>query len=579
MRDDDYTSLRREFLGVGLTGTMIGLAGCTEYINLDTSSENNDEGPIPDIDTAGFRFDYDNERQAVTIEFTGGANIKAGNLQIQHEGGREVRWAELGSTTAGPDEYIKTGATAVLGSEVLNWETPIQSDGLIRVIYVGKETPATLDRYSPPESTVIETTVPNSSDENVSNEEISDGQISDEEARSERLNLGWKTKTEGNADINVITEESLDLRVFKCSTAVATKQLGEISGEIEISFDYELKSDQWFEQGMFVVIEDGKEVYRSFKNGQDTLINHTHSKTETGSVDETVSVNGDVNIDFRIEPSPYCDAGDHGNTYLNVENVKINKSSKDNDATPPSISAFSIADTGDQKIRISFDSSEQLSSIEATISGAESATLTTGDFAEADSNSTLITYEATYQVISGGTYTASLDQVVDRNGNTAGVGKSVSVTTESSADTEIEINGWETDTEGDANIDVVNTEAINLQVFKCGNATASTNIGEIGGEVEISFDYELEADQWFEQGMFVVIEDGEEVYRSFKNGQDTLINHTRSKTETGSVSKAFSVSGDVSIDFRIEPSPYCDAGDHGNTYLRVENIRFTPNPT
>ena len=578
MRDNDYTSLRREFLGVGLTGTMIGLAGCTENINLDTFSENNDEDPVPDIDTAGFRFDYDYERQAVTIEFTGGANIKAGNLQIQHEGGREVRWAELGSTTAGPDEDIKIGATAVLSSEVLNWETPIQSDGLIRVIYVGKETPATLDRYSPPEPTVIETTVPNSSDEETSDEETSDKETSDEETRSESSNLGWKTKTEGDANINIITEESLGLRVFKCSTAVATKQLGETSGEIEISFDYELETDQWFEQGMFVVIEDGKEKYRSFENGQDTLINHTRGKTETGSVNETISVDGDVSIDFRIEPSPYCDAGDHGNTYLRVENVKINRISKKNDATPPSISAFSIADTGDQQIRISFDSSNQLSLIEVTISGAESATLTTSDFSEADSNSTLITYEATYQAISGGTYTASLDQAVDRNGNTAGISKSVSVTTESSADSEIEIDGWETDTEGDANIDVVNTEAINLQVFKCGNAAASTNIGEIGGELEISFDYELEADQWFEQGMFVVIEDGEEVYRSFKNGQDTLINHTRGKTENGSVNEAVSVNGDVNIDFRIEPSPYCDAGDHGNTYLRVENIRFTANP-
>ena len=133
----------------------------------------------------------------------------------------------------------------------------------------------------------------------------------------------WDTTTDGDADARALDTETLELRVFKCSTAVASTNLGEIRGEIEISFDYELTAQQWFEQGMFVVVEDGSETYRSFESGANTLIEHTRGETERGSVSETVAVDGDVDLDFRIEPSPHCRAGDHGETALRVENVDV----------------------------------------------------------------------------------------------------------------------------------------------------------------------------------------------------------------------------------------------------------------
>jgi len=161
MRDTDYTSLRREFLGVGLTGAMVGLAGCSDSVTIKTGSDGNDESTeTPDIDTARFSFSYDEAANQARIEFTGGAAIDAGNVQIRHDAGREVRWAELGSTTAGPDEDIEAGAVAVLGPEILNWEAPIEGGETIRLIYTGKETPATLERYTPPGETGTGTTVP-----------------------------------------------------------------------------------------------------------------------------------------------------------------------------------------------------------------------------------------------------------------------------------------------------------------------------------------------------------------------------------------------------------------------------------
>jgi hypothetical protein len=606
MRDTDFNSLRREFLGAGLTGAMVGITGCSDSVTIKTEgddedpNENGESTETPDIDTANFTFEYDNEAQQATIEFSGGAQINAGNLQIRHESGHETRWAELGSTTAGPDEDIAVGSTAVLGPDILNWATPIQTDEQIRLIYVGKETPATLDRYSPPESTTTETTVPNSSENDTDTEETdgeesesttnettapnsSKNDIDPEEADGEESEAsegsvaGWEYRAEGDANVDVVDAESLNLRVYKCNTAIATRELGETSGEIEITFDYEVEAEQWFEQCKLIVVEDGEEIYDSFgESGSESIIDHSSGGTETGSITETVAVNGDVDIEFRIEPSPYCNAGDHANTYFRVDNIQINESSGTDDPTAPSISAFSIANTGNQELRVSFDSSKQLNTIEVAISGAESTTLTTNDFVEADSNSDSFTYEATYQASSSGTFKANLDEAVGEDGISTELSESVSVTIEDSTESTIEIESWQTDTEGDADVEIIDTTEMNLRVFKCSNATASTNTGETSGEIEIAFDYEVEAEQWFEQCKLIVIEDGEEIYDSFgESGSESIIDHTSGGTETGSITETVSVDGDVDIEFRIEPSPYCSAGDHANTYFRVNNIKIT----
>ena len=584
MRDTDFNPLRREFLGVSLTGAMVGLAGCSDSITIETASD--DENPdknsrsteTPNIDTASFTFEYDSEAQQVAIEFTGGAQINAGNLQIQHENGNKIRWAELGSTTAGLDEDIAVGSTAVLGPDILNWATPIQTDDQIRLIYVGKETPATLDRYSPPESTTTETTVPNPSEEDLDQNDSEEKESNEGELNiSESSAAGWEYRAEGDADVDVVDAEALDLRVYKCNSAIASRELGETSGEIEITFDYEIEADQWFEQCKFIVIEDGEQIYDSFgESGSESIIDHTSGGTETGSITETVSVDGDVDIEFRIEPSPYCDAGDHANTYFRVDNIAITEISGTDDPTAPTLNAFSIADTGNQQLRVSFDSSKQLSTIEVTISGAESTTLSTGDFVKADSNSDSFTYEATYQTSSSGTFTADLNEAIAENGISTELNKSVSVTIEDPTDSEIEIKNWQTNTEGDADVEIIDTTEMNLKVFKCSNAVASANIGKTSGDVEIAFDYVVEADQWFEQCKFIVIEDGEQIYDSFgESGSESIIDHTSDGTETGSITETVSVDGDVDIEFRIEPSPYCDAGDHGNTYFKVDNISLT----
>jgi hypothetical protein len=118
----------------------------------------------------------------------------------------------------------------------------------------------------------------------------------------------------------------------------------------------------------------------------------------------TVATNGSVT--FSALPS-----GDH---VVNFE------------TEAPSISSFSASNPSNQDVRVSFDSDKQLSTIDVTISTAESANLATDDFSETD-NGGGYTYEATYTGSSDGTYDVSLATAKDSNGNDGSSGESDSV--------------------------------------------------------------------------------------------------------------------------------------------------------
>lgn len=369
MRDTDYTSLRREFLSVGLTGAMVGLAGCSDSVTIETGSDDEDDGSTetPDIDTAGFSFSYDETAKQVQIEFTGGATIDAGNVQIRHDAGLEVLWAELGSTTAGPTEDIEAGSVAVLGPETLNWETPIEAGETIRLIYTGKETPATLERYSPPESTDSESTVPAS--------------IS-----------GFATTGTSDQQLRITFDSTKQLETLRVGVSGATSAT--------------LTRSDFTESG-------------SSGNA------YTYTATYTADADGSYTATLEQAIDI-----------DGGNA-LNGENISdtagINTEGQPSDTTPPSISAFSIANPSGREIRISFDSTEELNSIRVSISGPESVSLTATDFTQTAAAGDQISYESTYQAETDGEYTASLEEAIDNAGNDGANGVEVSVSIQDSS--------------------------------------------------------------------------------------------------------------------------------------------------
>ena len=94
-------------------------------------------------------------------------------------------------------------------------------------------------------------------------------------------------------------------------------------------------------------------------------------------------------------------------------------------ANEPTITSFSATTPGAQDVKVSFDSDEQLSTIDVSISNAESGSLSTADFTESGSGP--YTYTATYEGSTNGTYDATLNTGADSDGNDGASGQSDSV--------------------------------------------------------------------------------------------------------------------------------------------------------
>jgi len=104
------------------------------------------------------------------------------------------------------------------------------------------------------------------------------------------------------------------------------------------------------------------------------------------------------------------------------------------DTRVPQISKYTVSNPTGQTIDVSFDSNEQLESIEVSISGAESATLTMVNFTEADNGDTY-GYTATYVGSSDGVYEAELETAADDADNNGAFSQRETVTVDTTAPT------------------------------------------------------------------------------------------------------------------------------------------------
>jgi len=299
---EEQASRRQYLLALGATGT-VGLAGCSQSPGPDQSTVT--EVATSSLGGANFEFEYDGQAQQVTVQFNGGADIVAGNLELQSSAGVQVVWSELGSTVANSDERITSEATATLGDDILNWDHAIGRDETIRVVHVGGD-PATLGRFTPPESSTLTSTVPTDTP------------------------TPKPTDTPPSEPTDMPTPEPTDTP--------------------------------------------------------------TPEPTDTPTPEPT-----------DTPPS---------------------------DTTPPSITAFSLSNPSGQELRTSFESDEELPTVEITISGTETTTLSRNDFIERISGGTY-TYEATYEASADGEYTATLVEAADESGNNGGSGESVTISVNS----------------------------------------------------------------------------------------------------------------------------------------------------
>lgn len=143
MSDERRHISRRTVLAAGLTA-VVSTAGCSAGGNATpTPTETESFGG------ARFAYKYTAESETLLIQFTGGATLTGGDVEVQNTRGKQVTWAELGSTAAGSSEEIQADATAELGPDVVNWDEPVKRDDTIRLIDIGKQPPVTLSEFVP----------------------------------------------------------------------------------------------------------------------------------------------------------------------------------------------------------------------------------------------------------------------------------------------------------------------------------------------------------------------------------------------------------------------------------------------
>jgi FOG: WD40-like repeat len=97
------------------------------------------------------------------------------------------------------------------------------------------------------------------------------------------------------------------------------------------------------------------------------------------------------------------------------------------DDSVPILSEYTVSNPSNQNIAVRFNSDKLLTNLSASISGTESATLSTSDFTPTVDTDGNVTYEAIYTAGSEGSYTATLDTAADGAGNDAATSQAESV--------------------------------------------------------------------------------------------------------------------------------------------------------
>lgn len=136
----------------------------------------------------------------------------------------------------------------------------------------------------------------------------------------------WETETTDDASATVV-DGSLsggehELSVNQCNRARATADLGSQNGTLSISFEYETRTDGYWEDPFFEVRSDGTTVY-SVRDDENNTIKKGQATTKTGSVETTVTVDGQTSIVFGIEESSHCENFDHGETAFDVSDLTV----------------------------------------------------------------------------------------------------------------------------------------------------------------------------------------------------------------------------------------------------------------
>jgi hypothetical protein len=88
-----------------------------------------------------------------------------------------------------------------------------------------------------------------------------------------------------------------------------------------LNFDWEASADSWSEVAVWnLVLDDGTVVINNEEIWASSTGPGTNGKG-TGNLDTSTYIGKSCTITFGIIASSYCANGDHGNTYLWIDNV------------------------------------------------------------------------------------------------------------------------------------------------------------------------------------------------------------------------------------------------------------------
>lgn len=134
---------RRQYLALSAVGGLTATTGCLRFTGGGRRSN-----AAVDTTELSFGVSYAPAEQRAAITFSGGPEIRAGDLTVETTTGTSTRWPALGSTSETPDDTLVAGSRAEIGPNVANWETPVPATGTIRVIYHGTEAPTIVESFT-----------------------------------------------------------------------------------------------------------------------------------------------------------------------------------------------------------------------------------------------------------------------------------------------------------------------------------------------------------------------------------------------------------------------------------------------
>ncbi len=199
-----------------------------------------------------------------------------------------------------------------------------------------------------------------------------------------------------------------------------------------VGFDVDVNAGNSASDLQIWVDEDGDGTYSSGDTNK-TVPSSNLTDSYSGSIDLSDSAADGESYEIAFVQSDTISDGDEAETTTGTFEV---------DGTPPEISDYRIINddlTDTQDVTVSFDSTEQLTAIEASVNVTnssgdeiESGTLALADFEET-ANDDGYTYTATYAGSNDGDYTITLDAAEDAAGNDGASEQNDTVTVDSTA--------------------------------------------------------------------------------------------------------------------------------------------------